>query len=159
MFCNHCGAALQPDYLVCPGCGQRLVAGGPLAPSRLEQHVRTLGILWMIVGAVTLVPALVLLLLSSVVHIAIPFSDALARELGPLVLMIVGAGFLLVGAGGLLVGWGLIGHQPWARIVAILVGILALIHPPLGTILGIYTLWVLLSHNAELEYRRMARAA
>jgi hypothetical protein len=159
MFCNHCGAPQQPDYLVCPGCGQRLVAGGPLAPSRLEQHVRTLGILWMIVGAVTLVPAVVLLLLSSVVPIAIPFSDALVRELGPLVLMIVGVGFLLVGAGGLLVGWGLIGHQPWARIVAIVVGVLALIHPPLGTILGIYTLWVLLSQNAELEYRRLARAA
>jgi hypothetical protein len=159
MFCNHCGAPQQPDYLVCPGCGQRLVAGGPLAPSRLEQHVRTLGILWMIVGAVTLVPAVVLLLLSSVVPIAIPFSDALVRELGPLVLMIVGVGFLLVGAGGLLVGWGLIGHQPWARIVAIVVGVLALIHPPLGTILGIYTLWVLLSQNAELEYQRLARAA
>lgn len=162
MFCNHCGAPLQPDYLVCPRCGKELQAGAPVAPvapSRLEQHLRTLGVLWMIVGAVTLVPALVLLLLSSVVHIAIPFSDALARELGPLVLMIVGAGFLIVGAGGLLVGWGLIGHQPWARIMAIVVGVLALFHPPLGTILGIYTLWVLLSQNAELEYQRLARAA
>lgn len=159
MFCNHCGAPLQPDYQVCPRCGRALQAGAPVASSRLEQHLRTLGILWMIVGAMTLVPALILMLLSSVAHIAIPFSDTLVRELGPLVLMIVGAGFLLVGAGGVLVGWGLIGHQPWARIVAIVVGVLALIHPPLGTILGIYTLWVLLSHNAELEYQRLARAA
>jgi zinc-ribbon domain len=159
MFCNHCGAPLQPDYRVCPRCGKALCAGAPTSPSRLEPHLRTLGILWMIVGALTLVPALLLMLLSSVVHIAIPFSDALARELGPLVLMIVAAGFLIVGAGGLLVGWGLIGHQPWARIAAIVVGVLSLVHPPLGTILGIYTLWVLLSRNAELEYRRLARAA
>jgi len=159
MFCNHCEASLQPDYLVCPSCGTTLRPGAPVAPSRLEQHLRTLGILWMIVGGLTLVPALILMFLSSVAHMAIPFSNAVAHELGPLFLMIVGAGFLIVGAGGLLVGWGLIKHQPWARIAAIVVGILAIIHPPLGTILGIYTLWVLLSHNAELEYQRLASAA
>src|SRR5260370_31386307 len=110
MFCNHCGAPLQPDYLVCPRCGKALHAGAPVAPSRLEQHLRTLGILWMIVGGLTLVPALILMFLSSVAHMAIPFSNAVAHELGPLFLMIVGAGFLIVGAGGLLVGWGLIKH-------------------------------------------------
>ncbi|MFY9559434.1 MAG: hypothetical protein WAQ52_04300 [Terriglobales bacterium] len=48
-------------------------------------------------------------------------------------------------------------HQPWARISAIVLGILALFHPPLGTALGIYTLWVLFSNNAGPEYDRLAR--
>jgi hypothetical protein len=50
-------------------------------------------------------------------------------------------------------------HQPWARIAAIVLGVLALFHPPFGTALGIYTLWVLLSGDAGTEYDRMASAA
>jgi hypothetical protein len=41
-------------------------------------------------------------------------------------------------------GWGLLAKQHWARIVVLIVGILNLLHFPLGTALGIYTLWVLL---------------
>jgi zinc-ribbon domain len=157
MFCNHCGTEVQADFNVCPRCGKAVQAPRTLAPSRLEGHLRVLGILWMVVGGLTLVPALVLMFLSSVVHIVLPFSDALARDLGPLVMMIIGASLLFVGAGGLLVGWGLTHHQPWARVAAIVVGALALFHPPMGTLLGIYTLWVLLSQNASLEYDRLAR--
>lgn len=159
MFCNHCGTAVQPDFNVCPRCGKAVQTPPPLPPSRLEGHLRILGILWMVVGALTLIPALILMFLSSVVHIVIPFSESLARDLGPLLMMILGASLLFVGAGGLLVGWGLMHHQPWARIATIVVGALALFHPPLGTILGIYTLWVLLSQNAGLEYDRLARVA
>jgi hypothetical protein len=57
------------------------------------------------------------------------------------------------------VGWGLMQHQPWARIAAIVLGVLAIFHPPLGTALGIYTLWVLLADEGGLEYQRMTRAA
>ena len=159
MFCNQCGAEVQPAFNVCPRCGKAVPSAPPPAPSRLEGHLRTLGILWMVVGLITLIPALILMFLSSVVHMVIPLSESIARDLGPLLLMIVGASLLFVGAGGLLVGWGLMHHQPWARIAAIVVGVLALFHPPLGTALGIYTLWVLLSHNAGLEYDRLARVA
>ena len=65
----------------------------------------------------------------------------------------------MVGAGGICVGWGLMQRQPWARIAALILGILALFHPPFGTALGIYTLWVLLSNDAGTEYEHMARAA
>jgi hypothetical protein len=37
--------------------------------------------------------------------------------------------------------------------------ILALFHPPFGTALGIYTLWVLLSDEGGAEYRRMTAAS
>ncbi len=158
MFCNHCGTAVQADYNVCPRCGKP-VQSTPLAPSRLEGRLRTLGILWMVVGGLTLIPALILVFLSSVVHVVIPFEDSLARDLGPLVMMVAGASLFIVGAGGLLVGWGLMHHESWARIAAIVVGVLALFHPPLGTALGIYTLWVLLSQNAGFEYERLARMA
>ena len=50
-------------------------------------------------------------------------------------------------------------HQPWARVPAIIVGVLALFHPPILTALGIYTLWVLLGQNSDVEYQRLAQTA
>jgi hypothetical protein len=159
MFCNQCGTQLQSDFAVCPRCGRPAQAPAAGRASRLQEHLRTLGILWMILGGLTLLPAFFLMFLSSLVHIAIPFSNALARNLGPLVMMIIGGSLLLVGAAGVLVGWGLMQHQPWARVPAIIVGVLALFHPPVLMALGIYTLWVLLGQNSDVEYQRLAQTA
>jgi hypothetical protein len=49
-------------------------------------------------------------------------------------------------------------HERWARTTAIVIGILALFHPPFGTALGIYTLWVLLPGESAAEYDRMSQA-
>jgi hypothetical protein len=43
-------------------------------------------------------------------------------------------------------------RQPWGRVLAIIFAILALIHLPLGTALGIYTLWVLAPGASADEY-------
>jgi hypothetical protein len=84
--------------------------------------------------------------------------NPVATLVGPLVLTLIGSSILLVGIGGILVGWGLRDRQPWARITAIILGILALFHPPFGTALGIYTLWVLLSDESGSEYRQLSAA-
>jgi hypothetical protein len=163
MFCNQCGTELQPDYKSCPKCGQPIgQQARPVAtstPGRLERHLRTLGILWIAVGVLFLIPSLIALAVGSIAHVAIPGSEGMARALGPLVLYLIGGSLLVVGAGGICVGWGLMQRQPWARIAALILGIVALFHPPFGTALGIYTLWVLLSNDAGTEYERMARAA
>jgi len=71
---------------------------------------------------------------------------------------ILSAGILLALFAGvhLLLAWGLSERQPWARILGIVVGFLALIRFPLGTALGIYTLWVLLPESSGREYDEMA---
>lgn len=56
---------------------------------------------------------------------------------------------ILISLPGMFAGIGLLKMQPWGRIVAIIVGVLHILSFPLGTALGIYTLWVLL--NAETE--------
>jgi hypothetical protein len=69
----------------------------------------------------------------------------------------VGAGiafFLIVIAlPGMIAGIGLLKMRPWARIVAIVVGALHILSFPLGTALGIYTLWVLLNAETEALFR------
>lgn len=157
MFCNHCGAQLQPTFRVCPNCGSS-IAGQVYMPSqgRVARHIKTLAILWMIVGAVWLIPASIMLMLGSFAHM-LPLGD-LPRALGPFFLNIVGGVFLLVAAGGICVGWGLMQRRSWARTTALVLSILALFHPPFFTALGVYTLWVLVPGDADREYHEMAGA-
>lgn len=164
MFCNQCGTQLQPEFNVCPKCGRPVnasVSGAVVVSNRdrLERHLRTLGILWVVLGALFLLPSLFFMGIGGVAHSVIPFEAGVAREFGPFVLFMLGGTLLILGAGGILVGWGLMKHQSWARIAAIVLGVLALFHPPFGTALGIYTLWVLLSGDAGTEYDRIVTAA
>jgi hypothetical protein len=71
--------------------------------------------------------------------------------------MFAGGIFLTIsGVLHLLLAWGLYERQPWARVLGIVVGFLALIRIPFGTALGIYTLWVLLPESSAREYDAMA---
>ena len=49
-------------------------------------------------------------------------------------------------------GYGLLTRRPWGRTLALIAGILTLFKFPLGTALGIYTLVVLASSEAQAEY-------
>jgi hypothetical protein len=59
---------------------------------------------------------------------------------------------LVISLPGLIAGIGLLQFKPWARILAIIVSALDLIHIPLGTALGIYGFWVLLSRETEMLF-------
>jgi hypothetical protein len=64
----------------------------------------------------------------------------------------VGSMLLIVaGLPGLLAGWGLLQRRNWARILGIVVAVLNLFNVPIGTALGVYTLWVLTDENAASE--------
>jgi len=160
MFCSACGAPIQPQSTVCPNCRQPIPATIAIAlPGRLDRHLRVLSILWIVAGALFVIPGFVLMTLSGVARLAIPAAETVGRYVAPLVLSIIGGSLFIVAAGGIVAGWGLLKHQPWARVAAIVLGIVSLLHPPFGTALGIYTLWVLLSDQGGAEYDRLAHAA
>ena len=54
---------------------------------------------------------------------------------------------------GILAGIGVLQWKPWARILMIVLAALMLIRIPYGTLLGIYTLWVLLKEESERYFR------
>ncbi len=56
----------------------------------------------------------------------------------------------------LVTGFSLLTRRPWGRVLAIVAAILALLKFPLGTALGIYTLWVLAPGASGLEYDAIA---
>jgi hypothetical protein len=159
MFCNRCGTALPSGSVACLICGRRL--GDPvraIAQSRLQHHLQTLGILWMAVGGLFLIPAVILMVFSQGIHLVIRSYEQWPSFF-PLLLYTASGTMVVLAAGGVCVGLGLIHRRPWARTTAIILAALALFHPPAGTALGIYTLWVLLADEHGDEYRYLARTA
>jgi hypothetical protein len=118
-----------------------------------------LGVLWIIVSALRLIPGLAMMALG---HMRFPFMlMPIPEPIRLFVAPFLGAIGLLVSAfaiAGVIAGWGLLAHFPWARMLAIILGCISLIHFPLGTALGIYTLWVLVPEGADTEYQSLAGA-
>jgi hypothetical protein len=126
------------------------------ARSRLAGHIRLLGIFWLAISGLRLLPGLILIAIFGYGGEFLPpdvpiFVPGLLRFLGTI--------FLVAGALGIAAGWGLLARQPWARMLAIVMACIGLLDVPFGTALGIYTLWVLLPGSSEKEYERIARAA
>jgi hypothetical protein len=182
MFCTHCGASVQPSQRFCGSCGTSVAApgpavsgpapvpGAPVTPAaqsglgRVGQHARMLGVLWIALSAIHLLRGGGRLLGARIVGIVgrgwsdeVPWGWPVGHIV-PVFLSFMGLISLVLAAAGFIAGWGLLERRPWARTLAIVVAIIAILNPILGTVLGIYTLWVLLPSDAESEWRREARA-
>ncbi len=170
MYCDKCGAQVQEGQNYCPSCGKSFVpastspgaAGIPgaatAAPGRLANHLRVLGILWVVYSVIHLLPSLGMFAFGTMwspwMHRGIGWHGFFPGHL----IAMAGGLFGVLAIIGIIAGWGLISRQPWARMLAIVLGCLALLSIPFGTALGIYTLWVLLPADSDREYRRLAGA-
>lgn len=163
MFCDKCGATLREDQRFCDKCGREIV-GGPRwsqpRPGRVQAHVRLLGILWLALSALNAVGGLVLLVVANTViaHIGElggpPVPGHFLQPLLTFIATLILAKSLL----GFIAGWALLQRLSWGRIMALILGFISLFNVPFGTVLGIYTLWVLLPAASEEEYERHAQA-
>lgn len=125
--------------------------------SRIAGHIRLLGILWIAISAYRLLPGL--FLFSFFRHGNAWFLPPEVPFFVHGIIRTVGSLFLAGGVLGIVAGWGLLERQAWARMLAIVLGCFSLVEMPLGTALGIYTLWVLLPAQSEQEYRQISRVA
>jgi hypothetical protein len=120
----------------------------------MQTHVKVLGILYLVVSSVyLLMAAFLLLVMGGTAGIVGATADPQDAAIAIPVLGIAGtalAMFLGVFAlPGLLTGYGLLNFRPWARILGIVLSALSLINIPIGTLMGAYGLWVLLSKDTE----------
>jgi len=113
----------------------------------MQGHVRTLGYLYIIFAAIlALIGACMFLVIGgSGLFSGDRHAALITGGVGLFVAMI----FLLIAIPAFIAGWGLLRFRPWARVLAIVVGVLNILNFPFGTALGVYTLWVLL--NAETQ--------
>jgi len=175
MTCSTCGNILAQDARFCPRCGtQTLVhavpAGYGASPvatpfDRVSRNLQALGTLWLIYAALRAVIGLTgVLFLHGLFgsHLGnhdfnlgwSPFGRMWLDSLWPVALFSI---MISVGCT-ILTGYALLTRQPWGRVLAIVFAVFALIHFPLGTALGIYTLWVLAPHYSGDQYAALAHA-
>lgn len=122
----------------------------------MRDHVRILGWLNIVLGGLGLLGAVIVFLvfggIAGIVGIA-GHDDPDAVRMAVPVLGVLGTVIPLIIAvlslPGIIVGVGLLRFEGWARILGIILSALNLLHVPLGTLLGIYGLWVLLQPETE----------
>ncbi len=163
MFCDQCGAQLQAGQARCARCGKAVTGPQEYGSNRVREHVKLVGILWMAYSALHVVGGVIVLLVSKLVIVRLgnipngPPPEVMAWL--PALVGAVGWLILAKAAVGFITGWGLLQREDWARVVALVMGFVALLSVPVGTALGIYTLWVLLPSQSEEEYKTLAQAA
>ena len=119
----------------------------------MDTHVKVVGVLNIAMGACGLVGAVILILLfGGAAGIVSSSGDPEAATAVPIIGIAGTALVMLILALSLpavIVGIGLFRLRPWARIGGIVLSIFHLIWVPVGTIIGVYSLWVLFSKDAE----------
>ena len=108
----------------------------------MEKHVTILGVLYIAFSSLGILAAII-------VFVVIAGGGLLSGELKAIAITAsVGstiAFFLaLVSIPGIIGGIGMLKRKSWARILVMILGFLNLLNIPIGTVVGIYTIWVLM---------------
>jgi len=163
MFCNNCGSPIAAEQSICGHCGKSTTGARVASAARMRvgEHIHLLAILWFIDGALLLIPAIVMAVLAGVVTSPLGWhgGNNVAFVIVPGLFMILCVVFLLFAALRFIAGWGLLKLEPWGRVFALVMAFIDLLHIPLGTALGVYTLYVLLPDAAGDEYRQMSQTS
>ena len=119
---------------------------------RMKKHVTVVGAIHIGFGLLGLIGALA-------VFFALNFARQMVggEEIPSLVLKFLSVSLpLLVGfmsTLGLVGGIGLLSFQPWARYLIIVVAALGCLNIPIGTLKGVYSLWVLLQDETLMLFK------
>lgn len=116
----------------------------------MEKHVQVVGALHIGLSILGILAAVVVLL-SLLLPAWIVASEGDTEAVPILISIGCGvSGFLgLLSIPGIVGGIGVLRHRRWARIVILIVAVLNLVNIPIGTAVGVYTLWVLMQDETE----------
>lgn len=118
----------------------------------METHVKVLAWIYLIFGVVGVLTGLLVWgVLGGIGGIVEMSGDRDAQVAAPILSWIGGfvfAFFAVVSLPSIAAGWGLLERAEWARILTIILSVLNLLAVPIGTIMGVYGLWVLLNKEA-----------
>jgi hypothetical protein len=116
----------------------------------LHTHVQILGWLRIIGAALMAVIGVILLIFLAGLGM---FSSAASGEAAPfwvltMVAIFVGGLMVVLALPALLAGIGLLRRKEWGRILALIVGVFDLLNFPIGTLIAVYSFYVLLQNSA-----------
>jgi hypothetical protein len=116
-------------------------------------HVKVLAVLFIALGALGVLAAIVLMAVFGVGAGIVGASGDRDAVIAIPIIGITGMALVMfmlaLSLPGLITGFGLLKLRSWARILGIVLSAIHLINIPFGTILGVYGLWVLLNSETE----------
>jgi hypothetical protein len=112
----------------------------------MEQHITLLG--WLHIALNVLLLFIAAFMFFIMISIGFASGDPEAVFVMPIVGTAVGGFMTVLALPGIITGIGLLKRKPWSRIAAAVLGILNLTNVPLGTVVGVYTLWIMLQTEA-----------
>jgi putative Mn2+ efflux pump MntP len=119
----------------------------------MDTHVKVVGVLNIALGVCGLVGALMLMLIFGGAASIVGLSNDPDAAIAVPIIGITGTALvtlaLALSLPAVIIGIGLLRLRPWARIAGIVLSFFHLIWIPIGTIIGVYSLWVLFSKDAE----------
>jgi hypothetical protein len=120
----------------------------------MEKHITILGILHIARGGfVLLIGVIAWLTLAGIGAIS---GNAVALGILGLLATIAASLMIFLSVPSILAGVGIIQHRQWGRILALIVGGISLIDFPIGTALGVYTIWVLVDTDVRKVFEGSA---
>jgi hypothetical protein len=125
----------------------------------LDSHVRNVGYLLIGLGGGLGILALAILTLTGGYDGLLLLNDPFIkrRDIGSipldrLVAAILISFSLLMGVPLVVAGWGILAWKRWARTMSMLLSAIFILHVPIGTVAGIYSLWVLQDETTEFLF-------
>jgi len=119
----------------------------------MDTHVKVLAALEIALGIMGLFAAAVLMIVFGIGATAVGASGDPDAAFALPIIGITGIALVtflvLLSLPGIIIGIGLIRLRPWSRIAAIVFSILSLTLLPVGTLVGVYGLWVLFNRETE----------
>ncbi len=129
----------------------------------MEKHISLVGILNIVYRSLVLLGAGVLFALAAVFGHLI---DALVRSgalepdevpieifnIAPIILCLVATIMVVVSVVAIVGAVGVMHKREWARVLLLVISFLGLVRVPLGTILGVYSIWVLLNDETIKQF-------
>ena len=116
-------------------------------PEQMEKHLNALGALHIAYSVLDILTAIIVF--TFVVGGGLLSGDEDAIAITSVVGTAISSFLILLAIPGIIGGIGLIKRRKWSRYVVLALGFLVLLSIPLGTLLGIYTIWVLMKDETD----------
>ena len=119
----------------------------------MDTHVKVLAALEIALGIMGMFGAAVMVIVFGIGATAVGASGepdaAFALPIIGITAIALVTFLVLLSLPGIIIGIGLLRLRPWSRIAAIVLSILSLAMMPVGTLVGVYGLWVLFNRDTE----------